>query len=111
MVTLAAGGDIRGQFKSGIDTFSGWLTANAGIVNAMRVLGGLIIIIAVVILLAKKYKPNSQLGQVDVSAKGLVCGALLAVLLVVPEMGLGLIGTIGGWCLELVYNIANGLFG
>lgn len=109
-VTLAA--DIRGQFQSGVDSVFGWLTANAGLVNAMRVIGALILIALIALWLIKKYKPNSQMGSMlNMTGAGWAAAIALGIILVVPDLAAALLGTTGGWLLNFGYTIWTGIFG
>ena len=109
-VTLAA--DVRGQFQAGVDSLFGWLNENAGLVRFMRVVGALMIVAIIALWLLKKYKPNSQLGTVlNMTGAGWIAGLALSIILVVPDLAAALLGTTGGWLLNLLYTVWNGIFG
>lgn len=108
--TLVMADDIRSTFSDSVGQFADWLTANAGITNALKIIGGMIGIITIVVLLAQKYKPGSQLAQINVQAGGLIAACCIAVVCVAPKMALTLLATVVGWFLEFVYNVINNIF-
>lgn len=109
--TLIMADDIRSNIKDGMTQFTDWLTANQGITNAMRVIGGLILLATAATFAIRKWKPDSQFAKIDISAVGIVCACILALFLVAPKSFAEVFSNVFGWMVELVYNVLQKIMG
>ena len=95
IVTLAAGSDVRGSVRDGR------ITSNAGVKTAMLIIGACILALTIFVLVMQKWKPQSQVAQINVSGAGLAAAVVVGIFLMAPTVAFTLLGTIGGFLLQL----------
>lgn len=99
--------DIKTKLKDGVDSFIDVLNQNAAIMNAFKVLGGLIILLCIVCLVGKKVFPqNETLSKITqtVSFKWFILGLLLGAMLVLPKEVIGSLAFLAGVILQVIMN-------
>lgn len=115
MVTEAAAPNIVGKVRSGVSEFVGYVTQNANLALALRVLGGCVIFICIGLLIARKWWPNTPIGrsmQDQGGGKVVWCLAaiVLGVILIAPDTVAPFIAAIPAYIAQIVMNILESIF-
>ena len=99
--------DVKTKLKEGTDSFIDVLNQNAAIMNAFKVLGGLIILLCIICLVGKKVFPqNETLNKIsqNVNFKWFILGILFGAMLVLPKEVIGSLAFLAGVILQVILN-------
>lgn len=114
MLTLAANApNVKTKLQDGVNSFVDVLAQNGTIMNALRILGGLIILVCIVCLVGKKVFPqNETLSRIaqNVNFKWFILGILFGAMLMLPKEVIGSLAFLAGVILQLILDFVFKVF-
>ena len=115
---IEAGPQIVEPTKSAVKQLVGYVTSNSSMKTLLIVIGALIIVVCAVLLLARKYAPQTAIGQsVGGQEQGskkvvwVVAAMLLGRCLILPDQILPFCAGVLAWVVQMVLDILSKIFG
>lgn len=115
VITLAAAPQIVQPVKTGLESFVNNLFANTALAGVCVFLGGVVIAVCIILLVMRKWWPNTGIGQMMYNGQHSVmwcsAGIALGVILIAPKQIVPAFGQIialfGQIILDVIFKVAG----
>lgn len=111
--TVLAAPQIQQNMIDGGKKFTDMLTNDGTLKTFLMVMGGLVLVVAVALLLFRKFWPNSSIGQ-KVQGNAIIwilCAAALGLIFIAPNVFVPFLLGLLGWVVQRVLDFGGSLFG
>lgn len=114
-IILAAAPDVKGALNDGISKLLEVLLVNTAFNTLLMVLGGIAIAVCIVLLVLRKFWPQTQIGQAlnagNSSIAWCCAGILLGLVLAAPKTALPFLAAVLGTAFQVVLDVLAKIFG